>query len=365
MMRDRKRILFAATTSRYIYDHLLPFIVMMEREGYEVDILSDVDSTSPYLAEHPSIKRVYKLKMCRHMLHPSNVIACRKIREHLKINQYAIIHTHTPMASFLLSIAGKHLKNTKIISIAENLTPYPHITLQDRFRTHIPHRIAARHASTLVTTNMQDFDYAKSKFKSRQVHYIPGLGLDLRQDMERPMDKHFRKVILCVHDFRKYKNHDIMLKAIPIILSQLDDAEVWFVGKGKTHESCIKLSKEMGINKNIEWMGLRNDLSNLLCQSDMVVFTASTHELSPIVIHAMACGKPVVALDHVRNHELVNDGQNGYLVPPDDPEALAKACIKVLGHKSVTQMCDSSRFMARKFDVTHVKNLMHTIYKNC
>jgi glycosyltransferase involved in cell wall biosynthesis len=68
-------------------------------------------------------------------------------------------------------------------------------------------------------------------------------------------------------------------------------------------------------------------------------------------LEALAAGKPLVATSVGGNMEVINEGGNGFLVPPDDPEALATRILTLLKDPSLgTTMGRLSSDLARRYD---------------
>ena len=80
----------------------------------------------------------------------------------------------------------------------------------------------------------------------------------------------------------------------------------------------------------VEWWGYREDMPNVLSTAHVVVLPTFYGEgLPKILLEASACARPIVATAIPGCTEIVRDGENGFLIPPKDPDALAKA-IRVL-----------------------------------
>ena len=76
----------------------------------------------------------------------------------------------------------------------------------------------------------------------------------------------------------------------------------------------------------IRWLGYREDIARIL--SDSHIFCLPTYYregLPKAILEAMASGRAVITCDIVGCREAVRDGENGLLVPPQDPDALAHA----------------------------------------
>ncbi len=77
------------------------------------------------------------------------------------------------------------------------------------------------------------------------------------------------------------------------------------------------------------WHG-HDVLPEFLNASDALVLASVREQFGLVLVEAMACGKPCVAVDAFGPSEIVEDGRTGWLVPPDDREALARALVAVL-----------------------------------
>ena len=104
--------------------------------------------------------------------------------------------------------------------------------------------------------------------------------------------------------------------------------------------------------------GFRSDVPRILDASDVLALP-SLHEGMPLtVIEAAAAGRPVVATAVDGTPEVVRDGETGYLVPPADPPALARALLAMLGDPDAAARMgrQAHRWAHERFDVeAHVE----------
>ena len=77
------------------------------------------------------------------------------------------------------------------------------------------------------------------------------------------------------------------------------------------------------------WRG-HSDLPSGLNAADVLVLPSVREQFGQVLVEAMACGLPVVAVDAHGPGEIVEDGETGWLVPPDDEEALAAALVEAV-----------------------------------
>ncbi len=114
-------------------------------------------------------------------------------------------------------------------------------------------------------------------------------------------------------------------------------------GRAGTHAraSIDEQAKSLGIADRVRFLGFRDDITRVLAGSDLVLAPAINEGHGRVLVEAALAGVPVVAADSGGHREIVNDGEDGLLVPPDNAEAMAAAALSLL-----TDSHRSSRFAA-------------------
>jgi glycosyltransferase involved in cell wall biosynthesis len=136
--------------------------------------------------------------------------------------------------------------------------------------------------------------------------------------------------LLSVGRFQPKKGLDVLLRALARIHGS---ATLTVVGYGPEEERLQALVKTLGIEGRLRWAGQLDQpgVCRLYRESDIFVLsprvTASGDRdgLPNVVVEALSQGLPVVATRVSAVPEIIQDGINGRLVPPEDPEALARA----------------------------------------
>lgn len=100
------------------------------------------------------------------------------------------------------------------------------------------------------------------------------------------------------------------------------------VGDGPSRTAAQTILRDAGI-ADLAWLpGERDDVPEVLRGLDCFVLPSLAEGISNTILEAMACSLPVIATDVGGNPELVDAGASGELVPPADPDALARAIIR-------------------------------------
>jgi glycosyltransferase involved in cell wall biosynthesis len=128
---------------------------------------------------------------------------------------------------------------------------------------------------------------------------------------------------LCVAHLIPDKGVDVLLRALPALTSPVWRLSV--VGEGPQASELEALAGDLGVKGRVRFLGLRDDVDRLLQRSDVLVHPAVWQEaLGYTVLEGMSSAVPVIASRVGGIPELIDDGQNGFLVPPGDPEAIAE-----------------------------------------
>jgi glycosyltransferase involved in cell wall biosynthesis len=126
------------------------------------------------------------------------------------------------------------------------------------------------------------------------------------------------------------KGHQFFMESAKSILERVPNTEFILVGDGALRKRFEKLSEELGIRQKIHFSGKRNDIPVILSNLNVSVLCSTNEGFSNVILESMAAGKAVVATNVGGSPEMVTDGVTGYLVPPADSNALAKAIIDLL-----------------------------------
>jgi glycosyltransferase involved in cell wall biosynthesis len=155
------------------------------------------------------------------------------------------------------------------------------------------------------------------------------------------------------------KGHDLMIRALPELLSQCPGAVLAIIGDGPDRQACQALAAELGVGAAVRFTGQRNDIPDLLAALDVVVMTSLSEGLPYAAIEAAAAGRPVVAFANGGIPEVVLDGETGILVASGDVAGLARALARVLNDPALMRgLGQAGRRHAQRFAISeHVRKL--------
>ncbi|HVY87822.1 MAG TPA: glycosyltransferase [Hyphomonadaceae bacterium] len=105
---------------------------------------------------------------------------------------------------------------------------------------------------------------------------------------------------------------------------------VWIAGEGPIEAELKAHCTRLGLDDRVRFLGWRNDRGALLAASTFVAFPSRYEPFGTVTVDAWAASRPLVAADAVGPAAYVIDGENGLLVPKDNPDALARAMTRVI-----------------------------------
>jgi len=256
------------------------------------------------------------------------------MREH----RIHVVHSHN-WGTFFYGVVAAWIAGVKVVvhgehgKEASDLAPSP-------FRKRVLQRWLAARCTQLVTVthDLKNEIVSTWGVDSSKVKVIyNGLNLslygqewdlsDLRVEIGvEPGDP----IVGSVGRLRPVKNFGLLLEAMVLVIKELPRTRLVLVGGGKMEESLKGLARTLGIDSKVIFLGSRADVHRLISLFDVFVLPSLYEGMSNTILEAMACSRPIVATRVGGNPELVEDGLNGYLVPPRDANALAERIITLL-----------------------------------
>jgi glycosyltransferase involved in cell wall biosynthesis len=199
-----------------------------------------------------------------------------------------------------------------------------------------------------------DFVYDGSDYGVLKLDLSDDKG-ELRDLMKLPRDQF---LIGNVGAFEARKGHDHLIKAVGMLKKQGANVGAVICGGSGDRTKWINLAKEEGVEDRIHFFGRLSelDLGRVLKSLDAFSDLENTPRacgLTMAILEGMALGNPVVIFANREMFEIVKEGENGFIVPIDDTEALSKAILKMsqLPVETRLKMGKTSSEWARKIDI--------------
>lgn len=143
-------------------------------------------------------------------------------------------------------------------------------------------------------------------------------------------------IVLVGNMITDVKGHDVLIAAAQEVVKSHPETKFVLVGEGTMRPAFEKQAKDLGLESSFLFLGRRSDVPAILACCDIAVLPSLAEGLPNAVLEYLAAGLPVVASALGGNLEIIQDGKTGLLVPPQDPQALAAALIKLLSDDALT-----------------------------
>jgi len=187
-------------------------------------------------------------------------------------------------------------------------------------------RFVGRFTDVLLSQNHEDMDRAVRHriVPEGQLEWV-GNGIALERFLAAtPSHPPGRPtVITCVARFEPVKNHALLFEAAARLKASGRRFELWLVGGGEGRARCERQVADLGLTDEVRFLGYRDDIPQLLSQSDVAVLTSLKEGIPRAALEAMAAALPMVATRVTGTRSVVRDGDTGFLVDVDDVAGFA------------------------------------------
>ena len=159
-------------------------------------------------------------------------------------------------------------------------------------------------------------------------------------------------VILAVGRLTRQKDFETLLRAFSLLRERIPLTKLIILGEGEERSSLEQLSKELGIQNSVQFLGFVVNPFSYMANASVLVLSSRWEGFPNVLTEALACGTPVVATDCPSGPaEILENGRYGFLAPVGDPQALADAIIKTL---SCPPSSDILRKRAMDFSIENI-----------
>ena len=192
--------------------------------------------------------------------------------------------------------------------------------------------------SLAVSQGVRDYVIEQCALDPAKVRVVAN-GIDLARIQEHRPRAEVRRELRITEDARVVglvarldhwgKGHQELFRALAGLKDRYP-LEALIIGGGRREAELRQLAAELGLGPRVNFLGQRRDIPDLLAALDILVLPSYSEGVSLALLEAMAAGLPVIATAVGGLPEVVTDEVNGLLIPPRDPEALARALARLL-----------------------------------
>lgn len=198
-------------------------------------------------------------------------------------------------------------------------------------------KATATHRIIVVSKAVEAFLHSQGVRSSKTRHIPLGIDLSTMTYRAEKADKPTCRVLSVGHIVRLKRQEDA-IKSVALLANTIPNIRLDIIGAVYDqgyYEELQSLVRETGLSERVRFLGLRDDVPDLMRQADAMVLCSETDAFPWVVLEAMAAGLPVVASAVDGPKLTIDDGHNGLLVPVGDVEGYAQAISSVLTNSAL------------------------------
>lgn len=349
--------LFTGGAEHLLVD-LLPLLKDNGKNQVDLLLINGVETSFKKIIQRKGIQ-VYSLSMTNDVYNPRNILRMRKY-----LNNYDIIHTHNTACQLFVPLARLFAKTPAILVTTEHSS-------SNRRRN----RKWMKPVDSWMYNQYKAIICIADKPRHNLESYIgkkPSLltinnGVNIHRFVRPIKDIHGQKefIITMVAGIRAEKDHKTLLKSLTHLP---DNYRLQVVGGGEraNRELVRSICHDLDLDSRVDFMGVRQDIPEILEKSDILVLSSHWEGLSLSSIEGMASGRPFIASDVDGLREIV--GGAGALFPHGDDQELATQIQHLCEHpdeyETVAQKCQER---ACQYDISIMAQkylqLYHSLFR--
>ncbi len=308
--------------------------------GHEVHFIS---SSMPFRLEHEPVDNIFFHEV-QTLSYPVlngelyGIALASKIVQVVQDFGLDIVHAHyavphTISAFMARSVLGKQDHPFKVVTTLHGTD----ITLVGRAPSFFPvvqYAINTSDAVTTVSNWLRDETIREFDIK-RPIDVIPNFvdGEKFRRGLTPCKRSHFapngEKVLLHISNFRPVKRVVDVVEVFARVHKEMP-AVLLMVGDGPDRDKACHRARELGVGKQVRFLGKQESIEFYMSCSDLFVFPSEYESFGLAALEAMSCQMPVLASAAGGLPEVIDHGVTGYLAPMGDVATMAKEAIEVL-----------------------------------
>jgi len=257
----------------------------------------------------------------------------------IRRNRIDLLHTHWFVPSGLVG------------AVLASLLGIPHVisshvldaNLFDRFRITRPFLSLIIRSADCITTNSR---YTRQRIEAlvrlRIPCYVIPMGVILPENLPAS-EKNRKPAVLFVGRLVEWKGADTLIRSLLYIRKQVPDVQCFIVGEGSLGVPLQRLVEDQDLTEIVRFCGkvTNEELARLYGSASVLVLPSRSSRglvmegLGIVLLEAMSHGVPVVGSDVGGIPDIIEDGKNGFLFPPESEEILAKKVVRILSDRDL------------------------------
>lgn len=260
--------------------------------------------------------------------------ATRKLARWLEDHQINVLHCHDYKSDFLGQAIKKRIPRIKIVATVHGWT---HQDWKVKFYEWLDGRCLRKFDRIIAVSADVARQLTAAKIPIPLIQVIPN-AIDTRAYANRPFDKQLARklgvkenqlVLGTIGRLSPEKGMLDLIKALPVVKRHFPNFQLLIVGDGPERRLLERVAGELGVVRNLKFLGIRSDIPQLLTLFTIFILPSHREGTPMALLEAMASSRPIIATNVGGIPKLIQSGHSGILVPVKAPETLAKNIIEL------------------------------------
>lgn len=372
-MRHRSRILLALETSGGGSGrHVLDLAGQYSHRGHRVHIaFSGRRMEGWFRDELNTLSDVAHVQIdMRRAPHAKDVAALYRLRHYLKhAGPFDVIHGHSSKGGALARLAGLGLGGVRVYTPHAFRTLDPQLSRPARYLYGSIERGLARLSHGIINVSEEERAHAQQQGFPQDKLFVVDNGLALKAQPESRQQTRARlgltSDIFCIGFVGRLvaqKAPERLIEAFALLHARFPKTRLVMLGDGPLTEPLHAQAERAGVAQAIVWQTHGSGFK-LMPAFDVFVMPSLYEAFPYVIIEAAAAGLPLVATPVGGTRALIRPGENGAIVPHDQPQALADSLATLIEQPELRRrMGDKSREIAGAFTVTAMADATLRVY---
>jgi glycosyltransferase involved in cell wall biosynthesis len=363
-------------------ENTLQTVLGLDKNHFQVDLIVGGQSDEWMLQRIEYCRVIIIPELVRNPSPINEIKAFLKIMRIIRQERYLIVHTHTAKAGIIGRFAAWLCKTPIIVHTLHGTTFHRAIRPLEAALYRVLERFAARITDQLITVGddlrkiyldagvgtPDQYETIRSGFEiSRFLLSDAEIALRRRKIRRELGISDTTWIIGSASRLEPRKGQYYFLQAAQRLLLKYPDLVFVIAGDGPSAKELRTLAHSLRIMSKVRFLGHRTDIEDVMAAMDIFVLSSLWEGLPQVLVQAAALGRPIVSFDAEGAKEIVHGGENGFVVPRGDENALTDALAYLTAHPQRAREMGLSgrRFISADYDkeimVKRIDKLYHEL----
>jgi glycosyltransferase involved in cell wall biosynthesis len=355
-------------------------VLGLDKERFQVDLIVGGQSDELMMRRVERCRVIIVPELVRNPSPLKDLKTCIKLIRLIRQERYHIVHTHTAKAGIIGRFAAWFCRVPIIVHTLHGATFHRALHPGEAALYRALERLAARVSHKLVSVgdDLRRIYLDAGVGKPRQYVTIRS-GFEIARfrlsDAELALRRRKIRRELSISDdawvigsasrLEPRKGQFYFLQSAQRLLIKYPDLVFIIAGDGPSAKELRTLAHSLRIANRVQFLGHRTDIEDVMSAMDIFVLSSLWEGLPQVLVQAAALGRPIVSFDAEGAKEIVHGGENGFVVPRGDENALTESLAYLIAHPQRAREMGvrGRRFIGEEYDKEIMVRRIDKLYR--